>query len=145
MKLLLPKLSQEALLNGANMFIKPLSPGELLFKDYFNNLSALSTYQIGDKVHFLTMLEMECDYCKGKDSHCTDCNGTGKIYDVDKEYKAIIKDIKVVRVQDFDSLDMGEITATSRLFSKPFSDWYNKQYQNYDENPFVFLYTVERI
>ena len=143
----LPKESQEALLNGASMFIIPINEGTFFIERWNHNtilgnkmidnfISDCSPYKIGDKVYLQEYTEMSREgYYKSEEVKPSQCG-----------YKAIIKDVKVIRVKDFDSLDMGEITATGgRLFSKPFLEWYNKQYKNYDENPYVFLYEVEKV
>lgn len=119
----LPKESQEALLNGASMFLVTCVRDP---QDYGINrmmyIKAHSLYQIGDEFHF-------------------------------DGYKIIIKDIKVVKVKDIDY----ELAYTiqgkkeSKFWSDCenevgiFVDWYNKQYGNYDDNPYVFLYEIERL
>ena len=147
----LPKESKEALLNGASMF---LIPCEATLKQLFNclidfifstlgedyDIKKISPYQIGDEVYFETAKEFICDYCKGKNSNCTDCYGTGRVFDVDKQYKATIKDVKVVRLHDLNTQDVVSIMSNPNMFLE---DWYNKQYGNYEENPYVFLYEVE--
>ena len=167
------KETKEALLNGASIFIEPFNKditekynGNPYYINYL--VEDFSKYQINDEIYFETAKEFICDWCKGKDPSCTDCYGTGKIWDIDKEYKATIKSIKVVKVQDIDddrtmdninpdnwqypssanylyddyTNNIIEEIANKRFTT--FIDWYNKQYSNYEDNPYVFLYEVER-
>jgi hypothetical protein len=110
----IPKESQEALLNGASMFIMPIDD----YSSYCNDTS-LIPYQIGDEVYF-------------------------------DEYKATIKDVKVIRIRKLLPEQMLKITGfTQYLFEENgwgmFVDWYNKQYGKYEDNPYVFLYEVKEI
>ena len=140
----IPKESQDALLNGASMFIIPLSSGQQNFEEYLiDPIDIISKYKIGDEVYFETAKEFICDYCKGKNSNCTDCYGTGKVLDVDKQFKATIKDVKVVRLHDLFSIGASALLGAWSKTEEDLKDWYNKQYGNYEENPYVFLYEVK--
>lgn len=123
----LPKESQEALLNGGSMFIAPVETGILFLSRWDNNttvgyklindfINDCSPYQIGDGVYF-------------------------------DDYKATIKDIKVVRVQDitYQERCRMKLPKDGVYWQKDVENWYNKQYGNYEDNPYVFLYEVERI
>ena len=68
------KQTIDALLNGASMFIVPI---------YDKNISIQS-----DESEFLhSAYNFECDWCKGKDTNCTDCHGFGRRWDIDCESK----------------------------------------------------------
>ena len=129
----LPKESQEALLNGASMFIlyceitlKQLV--SILIDFIFSTLGTnyeiykLSPYQTSDEVLL----------------------PNGDI--------AIIKDVKVIKVQKIPwNIKLNILTGYDlenqkhNIFIEPlFKDWYNKQYGNYKDNPYVFLYEIER-
>lgn len=192
----LPKESQEALLNGASMFIIPAlkiisdTMGGIIsikeyrksgigqFIDYYDidferhycfNVKLQSPYQIGDEVYIKRINiengELICPICG---FWCLGTGGQGCINKPDLYYNEIyfiIKDIKVVRVQKiakkgyFDGADIDEQVLKGLGFEwigyfnresyeeigyKLFKYWYNKQYNKYEDNPYVFLYTVER-
>ena len=86
--------------------------------------------------------------------------------DINSRFKAIIKDVKVTTLDNISDNEMQKILgidfhipivycsdddytsnqaekACAKLYSY-FKDWYNKQYDNYDKNPYVFLYEIER-
>lgn len=116
-ELILSKESKKALLNGDSMFLVPISN----FLEYTNELKQYqekySQYKIGDVVCFKTSF---IDWTP---------------------IEFIIKDIKVLRIKNL-SMKQWNNLGTCLFDSK---DWYNKQYKNYNENQYVFLYEVERI
>jgi len=142
----LPKKSQEALLNGADMFLVPCDD----YSSYCNDTS-LIPYQISDEVYLQ------------EDNHCPKCNVfyNNKMRlsehieqcDENYKYKTTIEDIKVVRVQDIEYQLAYKLQAKQEsIFWSDcanevgaFEDWYDKQYGNYEDNPYVFLYGVEKI
>ena len=123
----LPKESQEALINGASMFIVPLSGGQQNFEEYMiDPIDIISVYQICDEVYI------------AEDGILLMSNPTQpKII-----YKATIKNVKVVRLHDLNTQDVVSIMSSPNMF---FEDWYSKQYENYKDNPYVFLYEVEEL
>lgn len=166
----LPKESQESLLNDANIFIKPIKftdnfalvdndrllyyDGEVFPLDY---LSKFAPYQIGDEVYIKKINiengELICPICG---FWCLGTGGQGCINKSDLYYNEIyfiIKNIKIVRVQKIPwNIKLNLLTGYNlenqkhNIFIEPlFKDWYNKQYGNYKDNPYVFLYEIERI
>ena len=123
----LPTESKDALLDGACMFLVPINTGTIFLQRWDDGTKVgremlhsfvkdCSPYQIGDEVYF-------------------------------DDFKATIKDVKVVRVQDLDALERYKLTKIRfQLDSEGklnLIDWYSKQYGNYDDNPYLFLYEVE--
>ena len=122
-------MSEQKPINGASMFIKPIGTTEEFINRLRNDKYSVtdylkfvfSPYQIGDEVYF-------------------------------DDYKANIKDIKVVRVQELNIDEKEKISSfSSKVYSKKnnnrafhldFKDWYNKQYKNYEDNPYLFLYEL---
>ena len=49
----------------------------------------------------------------------------------------------VCGVEDSYSFDLAE-EQSNKLYTY-FIDWYNKQYKNYDENPYIFLYEIQKV
>lgn len=147
----LPKESQEALLNGASIFLVPIVYSELILKNSkvykpnwtgndYGEIEIKSPYQIGDKVYLQEYVEMSREgYYESEEIKPSQCG-----------YKIIIKDIKIIRVQDLDVNDVINLRIECngenwKIFYDDIEKWYNKQYKNYDENPYIFLYEVERI
>ena len=134
----IPKETQEALLNGASAFIVPsykiredFLEEAFTFNKVYTNLyiKQESPYQIGDEVYI------------AEDGILLMSNPPQpKII-----YKATIKDVKVVRVQDIDYTDKLGFTELDVTRFGYVGNWYSKQYKNYEDNPYVFLYEVERI
>lgn len=153
----LPQLSQEALLNGASMFLIPISRelienkvGKVIALEERDNktfvlkyeksknsyssfdvcydIEFFSPYQIGDGVYF----KYEKNWIDGLPD--------GKSY----YYNTTIKDVKVVRVQDIDYSDKFGFTEFDVTRFGYVGNWYNKQYGNYEDNPYVFLYEVKK-
>ena len=135
----LPKESQEALLNGASMFLVPIP------KEYQNNkfmkefwtkgaLIAGNPYQKGDEVYLQEEQSLEDDMVFNPYS------GYAETTEVVTICKATITDVKVVRLYDLITQDVVSIMSNPNMF---FKDWYSKQYGNYKDNPYVFLYEVE--
>jgi sulfur relay (sulfurtransferase) DsrF/TusC family protein len=138
----LPKEAINALMKNATMFIEPV-PIYLLGNisqenqdSYTKSMLAVSAYNEGDEVYIVddTVLLL---------SHPPQ----PKIV-----YKATIKNVKVIRAQDLPwnikltilvgfSLDNQEHNV---FIDTLFKDWYNNEYGNYEDNPYVFLYEVER-
>lgn len=160
----LPKESQEALLNGASMFILPMeneiNKEKSFITGYPNTLCSLimeAPYQIDDEVYIKKINiengELICPICG---FWCLGTGGQGCINKPDLYYNEIyfiIKNIKIVRVQKIPwNIKLNILTGYDlenqkhNIFIEPlFKDWYNKQYGNYDDNPYVFLYEIERI
>jgi hypothetical protein len=103
-------------------------------------------YQIGDEAYIQ------------EDNHCPKCNVfynnkmrlSEHIEQCDKnyKYKATIEDVKVVRIRELSLEQMLKTTGfTQYQFEENgwgiFIDWYNKQYVEYEDNPYVFLYEVK--
>ena len=149
----LPKESQEALLNGASMFIIPCklikTPMTRKGKHLgFITYNEESKYKIGDEVYIQEEQDIEDDMLFNPYGESTELTENVIIY------KATIKDVKVVRVHELSdsilvSLDKDLMNSLVYMESKglkhDFRIWYNEQYGNYNENPYVFLYGVERI
>ena len=140
----IPKESQEALLNGASMFLMPIDD-EIFEKGWSKyqflqdyRLKEFAPYQIGDEVYLQ------------EDNRCPKCNVfynnkmrlSEHIEQCDKnyKYKATIKDIKVVRVHDLFSLGTSALLGAWSKTEEDFKDWYNKQYGNYEDNPLQLAY-----
>ena len=156
----LPKESQEALLKGASMFLIPIMPIDLkhnemlnhiLFKSgalHTNNAIRYSLYQIGDEVYLKHDKKVTWDFVLWRDIKAE------YMTEEDSDFKATIKDVKVVKVMDTEKTEnyddysrfLHNILGLKRgAYSQVvFANWYNKQYGNYDENPYVFLYEIER-
>lgn len=156
----LPKLSQEALLNGANMFLMPCN-NELLdydCEDFIETSKLLtlkeSPYQIGDEVYLqeefaydgLNMLTYKNEWNNTK----WEWFNTSEMKEHQSRYKGVITNIKVVRVQDI--IGNNKAILMNRkdhlgYIEDIFEDWYNKQYNEsaYERNDYVFLYTIEEI
>ena len=66
----------KALQSGATMFLLPID---------INKISINLNEENG--LYFNSAYKFECNYCKGKDSQCTDCYGKGYIWDLDCESK----------------------------------------------------------
>jgi hypothetical protein len=177
--LLLPKLSQEALLNGATKFLVPCdlkiesigdggtyisnSKGDYIhcpsvsvdeiFKysyiDRFITVYCDPGFLVGDEVYLQE--PMKCDCNAGLCNTTGKCICCGKFIDPlftqtemlphQSRYKCTIVDVEVVKVGHICELDAQELGTQADMFEY----WYNEQYGNYDENPYVFLYTVERL
>ena len=144
----LPKENKEALLKGASIFLKPINEGTFFIERWNNDtilgnkmiddfISDCSPYKIGDKVYLQEYTEMSREgYYESEEVKPSQCG-----------YKATIKDIKIVRVQEIDFNTKMILCINSEMRSNPhhtFINWYNKQYKNYDENPYLFLYEVEK-
>lgn len=125
-------------------------------------IESYSPLQIGQEYIAQTAKEFECAWCKGKDPQCTDCYGTGKVWDIDIEIEFIPTDIQVKRVQDLEAVEIKDLGVKPIMdyndrcpeTGMPCSDyysayklWYNKQYpeQPYETNPYGFLVAIERI
>jgi hypothetical protein len=126
----LPKESKEALLNGAGMFLIPcdLCRIESVYDE------AISPYQIGEQV-----------YIAAEGILLMSNPPQPKII-----YKATIKDVKVVRLHDISFGDWALILGNDKEDNKVqvptieiCSTFYNKQYGNYEDTPYVFLYEIE--
>jgi len=154
----LPKESQEALLKGASMFLIPIMPIDLkhnemlnhiLFKSgalHTNNAIRYSLYQIGDEVYLKHDKKVTWDFVLWSDIKAE------YMTEEDSDLKATIKNVKVVRVQDIKAMEVANFMSPLNAFKADekgkfiwFKDWYNKQYGNYENNPYVFLYKIERI
>lgn len=141
----LPKESQEALLNGASMFIVPLSNGQQDFEEYcINPIDIISKYQIGDEVYLQEEQSIEDDMIFNPYSESSELTESVIIY------KGIITDIEIVKVQKVCGNDKASIMNKEDhlgYIEDIFEDWYNKQYGEgaYKRNDYVFLYTIEEI
>ena len=155
----LPKESQESLLNGASMFLVPCEfvkePMTRKGKNVgFTTTRKESPYKIDDEVYF------EYDKCKhnfklwqgrgySPELKCTKCSCfKSEVYK--STYKETIKNTKAVKVQNLTISDVVNLgikcnAENWRTFYDDVENWYNKQYGNYNENPSVFLYTIEEI
>ena len=79
-----------------------------------------------------------------------DWNDASQMQPHQSRYKATIEDVKIVRIRE---LSLGQMLKTTGFTQYQFEengwgifiDWYNKQYENYEGNPYVFLYEVEEI
>jgi len=124
----LPKESIDALFQHASMFIVPIiiETNNIRFDCFSDEYDDCATpiFYDNDNDEYI---EIDSQYQIGDEVY----------FD---EYRATIKDVKVVRVQDLTTLQIVNITNTPFVF---FEDWYNKQYGNYEDNPYVFLYEVE--
>ena len=160
----LPKESQEALLNDAKVFLKQIDLSNnihllnYLADEYFNvnekyteildDILALAPYQIGEEVYLKHNKKVTWDFVLWRDIKAE------YMTEEDSDFKATIKDVKVVKVMDTEKTEnyddysrfLHNILGLKRgAYSQVvFANWYNKQYGNYDENPYVFLYEIER-
>jgi hypothetical protein len=128
----LPKESQEALLNGASMFIAPIKLKDLHFADRWwwtgsPNDDGADKFQCwGDE-----LIPMFSLYKTG-DEVCIKEDGIMLMSYPPKPkiiLKATIKDVKVIRVKDLSFEKMQLLSHNG----------------NYEDNPYVFLYEIERI
>lgn len=145
----LPKESQEALLNGAHVFIIPCEQYTVAKKyqpeaykvQKLSNTTAVvvskgssSIREVGDKIGGIDLNDLSLwtpISAYQTSDRCFLTLNTHAIFD--------IKDIKVVRVHELSTL---QVVNTPFQF---FEEFYSKQYNDYDENPYVFLYEIERI
>ena len=137
----LPKESQEALLNGGSMFIVPITDRQLeMYKNYLISKQITNTEPINIEHSSIAPYQIDDEVFITEDGIMLMSNPPQpKVI-----YKATIKDIKVVRVQDIDYTDklgFSELDVTRFGYV---GNWYNKQYNNYEDNPYVFLYEIER-
>jgi len=115
--------TKEALLNGASMFIEPMTKEESeWYKKYEGKVDA-------------NKLSISCIGYQIKQQVTIDSKEIGTI-----------KSVKIIKVQDININDMWETAKFKDNFwtSRCFKNWYNKQYNNYDQNPYVFLYEVAK-
>jgi len=136
--------TKEALLNGASMFIEPI------------NISILGTF-IEDGIKFYDISICEAD----SEDALIKCNSLYQINQkltIDNKEIGTIKSVKVVKVQDIDAIGIANIMKISipiprcidgakkayDLLENKFKDWHNKQYNNYNQNPYLFLYEVAK-
>ena len=135
----LPQLSTEALLNGAGMFIVPCS---VIERNESLQISLYAPYKAGDEVY----LQEDCcqigccHYEKPLKKSCIENK-----CDLHKVFKATITNVKVVRVKEIFNLGISALLDAWSKNENDFINWYNKQYNNSDENQHVFLYTVKKL
>jgi hypothetical protein len=144
----LPKESQEALINGASMFIVPLSSGQQNFEEYMiDPIDIISRYQIGDEVYINEPYGFDKNFnlIYEDDSAWFKVNHYSDMRPYQSRYKATIKDVKVVRVYDLFRFGYSALLGAWSKTEEDFKDWYNKQYGNYEDNPYVFVYEVKEI
>jgi hypothetical protein len=161
----LPKESQEALLNGANMFIVPIDTTEEFINKLKNDKYSVenylkfvfSPYQIDDEVYLQEEFINQMGRIVYSDTREFSSSGeelietSSEMEEYQSRWKGVIKNVKVVRVQDLTYIEHSKILAhcidiqhnTVPLLEN-FQYLYNKQYHNYEDNPYVFLYEIER-
>ena len=122
-------------------------------------------YKIGDKVYlqedfFFSNSELidyeYIEYClehTDTDIDILDEEGSllnaSQMQENQSRYKAIIKDIKVIRVQEIDIdewYNLSNIAWGTNIWLS-IKNWYNEQYgeKEYSKNPYVFLYEIEKV
>lgn len=149
----LPKESQEALLNGAGMFFITISTHLSYMCELKQYPEKYSPYQIGDEVYLQENLKCNCN--AGLNNTTGKCLRCGEFIDFPMTinqkivFKATIKNFKIIKVQDLDVNDVINLGIECngenwKTFYDDVEKWYNKQYKNYDENPYIFLYEVEK-
>lgn len=154
----------EARNSGSKMFLVPIT--------HLNALAALQEYEDGEyrseeKEFFEEIIRFYAPIQKGDEffikKSCNDCNYLHGEYceaiqdDADTEEGCelhtnilidVVLDVEVKRVQDLNLLEARLITANT-CFGLSDNNWFNNQYEkqgiNYDENPYVFLYTIRGI
>ena len=159
------KETKDALLNSASMFIVPVRK---VISDTTGSSPSIKGYRENGIGKFIDYYDIDFGrhYCFNIIEQSP--YQIGENLTIDNKDKATIKSIKVVKVQDIDddrtmdninpdnwqypssanylyddyTNNIIEEIANKRFTT--FIDWYNKQYGNYEDNPYVFLYEVER-
>jgi len=124
--------TKEALLNGASMFIEPC--------EYSHEENDEYPHYIRDEedtwhsyIHIVDLIDEHTPYQINQ-----------KLI-IDNKEIGTIKSVKVVKVQDICGEQYKNIMNTEFIeIIDRFINWYNKQYNNYDQNTYVFLYEVAK-
>jgi hypothetical protein len=192
----LPKESQEALLNGASMFIESykfktirnwngtenknpkvlydnnnMPYGCELVDIYTDETSECTdytfietpSYQIGEEVYLQEEFINQMGRIVYSDTREFSCSGVelietaSEMEEYQSRWKGVIKNVNVVKIEEITAvqidkiLNLKSINKTGGITIENyaelidiFKDWYNKQYGNYDKNPYMFLYEIER-
>jgi hypothetical protein len=139
----LPKESQEALLNGASMFVIPLKrQDEESIKNYTWLCDKNNSIPIFKPlIDYMPMYERGDEVCiKGFKINDDMCKKDGTLW------KAIIKDIKVSKLYDLANIIHNDEAGLKFISEEEtLRYWYNQQYNDFEDNPYVILYEIERI
>jgi len=160
--------TKEALLNGASMFIVPIEYdySEYDYNDSFNVAKTINELHESLPKGIMTDCENfgmtfgcreDCPvFRRGKCEfqYSENLNMTISEYSlyqinqkltIDNKGIGTIKSVKVVRVNDICGEQYKNIMNTEFIeIIDRFINWYNKQYNNYDQNTYVFLYEVAK-
>lgn len=137
MKIELDEIQKDNLNNGGKCFlIKSRTQMDIHSKQHESFINMFCQLKVGD-IAYETAKEFECSWCKGKDPHCIDCYGTGKIWDVDLQLE--VKSIKCIKAQDINDEELIKLGMIDFEF---FIDEIFGQ-GAYEANEYYFLVEVE--
>ena len=160
----------DALLNGASMMIEPIDSSDDFYRvqgdadgaiaAVFTNDTFWSKLKIGEGFFVQEeFTEVDANEIKARsqipnnEQHNYDWQNVSQMQEHQSRYKGVVVDVEVKRVQDltvktmrtFLGLSFHEADLHWEKFLEDFIDWFNSQFDvRYEDNPYVFLYTVKR-
>ena len=114
---------------------------------YLKVIKNLYPFKVNDEIFLVE--DMSCDCNIGLNNSTGRCLNCNKFIDpsfVQKEMRAeqsrlklIVEEFSLLKVQDLTSIQRKLLIGNNDDNINEFKEWFNAQYKNYEENPYIFL------